>query len=107
MVQINTGKGCHLEAAKVVVFSVTEGEDKPLEYPRMFRVADAVVISKTDLVPDLDFDLERALQCLQDVNPSAKILQLSSKSGEGMDAWYQSLASKAPQAQHGRSEAPA
>lgn len=76
------------EAAKVVILSVTEGEDKPVKYPDMFHRAALVLINKIDLLPHLDFDLARCLDYLRQVNPSAEILQLSATTGEGMPAWY-------------------
>ncbi|HTV90246.1 MAG TPA: hydrogenase nickel incorporation protein HypB [Stellaceae bacterium] len=76
------------EAAKVVVFSVTEGEDKPLKYPHMFRAAGLVLINKIDLLPHVDFAVERALANVRSVNPAAPVLQLSARSGTGMAAWY-------------------
>lgn len=125
-VQVNTGKGCHLdarmvhdalhdlpalphgvllienvgnlvcpagfdlgEAAKVLVFSVTEGEDKPLKYPDMFQAAQLVLLSKCDLLPHLRFDLDRAMQYIHQVNPQAQILQVSATSGEGLNAWLE------------------
>ena len=123
-VQVNTGKGCHLdghmvghaletlqpadrsvlfienvgnlvcpaafdlgEAHKVVILSVTEGEDKPVKYPDMFHAADLMILSKTDLLPHLDFDVDRCIEYARRVNPGIKALKLSAKSGEGMDAW--------------------
>ena len=123
-VQINTGKGCHLDAhmvghgleqlslssgavlfienvgnlvcpagfdlgerCKVVVLSVTEGEDKPLKYPDMFAAAELMILSKTDLLPHVDFDMERCLDYARRVNPAIRCLQLSVRSGEGMDDW--------------------
>ncbi|MDR0480904.1 MAG: hydrogenase nickel incorporation protein HypB [Gallionellaceae bacterium] len=123
-VQINTGKGCHLdahmvghalerltqqdggvlmienvgnlvcpasfdlgEAHKVVVLSVTEGEDKPLKYPDMFAAASLMLLNKTDLLPHLDFDVEAALDYARRVNPRIGILQVSARTGEGMSAW--------------------
>ena len=122
--QINTGKGCHLdadmvgralarlplaagtvlfienvgnlvcpaafdlgEAAKVVILSVTEGEDKPLKYPDLFAAAGLVLLNKSDLLPYLDYELPRALDCLKRVNPHAPVLTVSAKTGEGLDAW--------------------
>jgi hydrogenase nickel incorporation protein HypB len=124
-VQINTGKGCHLdahmighaldrlpltarsllfienvgnlvcpaafdlgEAHKVVVLSVTEGEDKPLKYPDMFAAADLMLLTKTDLLPYLDFDLGACLATARKVNPRIDILLLSAKSGAGMAGFY-------------------
>jgi hydrogenase nickel incorporation protein HypB len=123
-IQINTGKGCHLdasmvgqaleqleipqgallfienvgnlvcpaafdlgEAAKVVVLSVTEGEDKPLKYPDMFRAARLMLLNKADLLPYLNFDVAQVIANAQRVNPDIEIIQLSATSGEGMDAW--------------------
>lgn len=123
-VQINTGRGCHLdahmvghalddlplavggvvfienvgnlvcpaafdlgEAAKVVILSVTEGEDKPIKYPDMFAAADLMLLSKTDLLPHVDFDTERALEYARRVNPAIAEIRLSARSGEGMAAW--------------------
>jgi hydrogenase nickel incorporation protein HypB len=76
------------ERAKVVIFSVTEGEDKPLKYPHMFAAAQVVVLSKTDLLPHLDFDAERAIANARRVNPAAAIIALSARSGEGLTGWY-------------------
>lgn len=124
--QINTGKGCHLdahmvghameplqpedssvlfienvgnlvcpaafdlgEAHKVAILSVTEGEDKPLKYPDMFHAADLMLLNKIDLLPYLDFDVEKCIEYARRVNPSIKILQVSATTGEGMDQWYQ------------------
>ena len=124
--QINTGKGCHLdahqighavenlkpeaksilfienvgnlvcpasfdlgEAHKVAILSVTEGEDKPLKYPDMFHAADLMILNKIDLLPYLDFDLEQCIKYAKQVNPRIKIIQLSAKTGEGMESWIQ------------------
>lgn len=76
------------ERAKVLIFSVTEGEDKPLKYPNMFAAAELVILSKIDLLPHLDFDVDAALTNIKQVNPHALVLQLSSRSGEGLDPWY-------------------
>ena len=123
-VQINTGKGCHLdahgvghaldqlplaeggvlfvenvgnlvcpadfdlgEAAKVVILSVTEGEDKPLKYPNMFAASQLMLLNKTDLLPHLDFDLAQCLDNARRVNHEVDILQLSARTGEGLEAW--------------------
>jgi len=123
-IQINTGKGCHLDAAmvesaldhlelprggilfienvgnlvcpagfdlgeahKVVVASVTEGEDKPLKYPGMFQVADLVLIAKLDLLPHLDFDLAALVDNARRVNPRLDVIQVSARAGLGMPAW--------------------
>lgn len=124
-VQINTGKGCHLdghmigyaletlqpaqdsvlfienvgnlvcpaafdlgEAARVVILSVTEGEDKPIKYPDMFASADLMILNKLDLLPYLDFDVDRCVDYARRVNPDIQILQLSATRGQGLDAWY-------------------
>jgi hydrogenase nickel incorporation protein HypB len=76
------------ESSRIVIMSVTEGEDKPLKYPYMFRSADLCIINKTDLLPYLDFDLEQARQYAQQVNPRLSFIELSVKTGEGMDKWY-------------------
>jgi hydrogenase nickel incorporation protein HypB len=123
-IQINTGKGCHLdahmvghaletlspeeksvlfienvgnlvcpaafdlgEAHKVVILSVTEGEDKPLKYPDMFHAADLMILNKIDLLPHLQFDVDACIGYARRVNPGIKILQVSATSGEGMDNW--------------------
>lgn len=123
-IQINTGKGCHLdahmvghamesfddlsggilfienvgnlvcpsafdlgEAAKVAILSVTEGEDKPLKYPDMFHAAKLMLLNKTDLLPHLDFDVEKCIDYARQVNPDIEIIQISARSGEGMDTW--------------------
>jgi hydrogenase nickel incorporation protein HypB len=76
------------ELAKVVIFSVPEGEDKPLKYPHMFRAASVVILNKIDLLPHLEFSLMRAIANVQQVNPKAAILQISSRTGEGVAGWY-------------------
>ena len=123
-IQINTGKGCHLdghmvghaverlapvdgsvvfienvgnlvcpaafdlgEAHKVAILSVTEGEDKPIKYPDMFAASDLVLVNKTDLLPHLDFDVEEAIANARKVNPAIKVLKVSARTGEGMEAW--------------------
>lgn len=123
-VQINTGRGCHLdahmvghaldelplaagsvvfienvgnlvcpaafdlgEAGKVVILSVTEGDDKPLKYPDMFATADLMLLNKTDLLPYVDFDPERAIELARRVNPEIAEIRLSARSGNGMTAW--------------------
>lgn len=123
-IQINTGKGCHLdahmvgqaldklvlaeqsllfienvgnlvcpaafdlgEAAKVAILSVTEGEDKPLKYPDMFQAARLMLLNKIDLLPYLAFDVEKAVENAQRVNPAIEIIRVSATSGEGMDEW--------------------
>lgn len=123
-IQINTGKGCHLdahmighafdhlklaagavlfienvgnlvcpamfdlgEAHRVVLMSVTEGDDKPLKYPDMVRSSDLMLITKVDLLPHLDFDVEALAANARKINPGIKILKVSARTGEGMDAW--------------------
>jgi len=130
--QINTGKGCHLDAhmvmhaiqgmklqadsvlfienvgnlvcpamfdlgekERVVVISVTEGEDKPLKYPDMFYSSTVCIINKTDLLPYVKFNVEKAKEYARKVNPSLEIIELSCTSGEGMNLWYEWLKSKA------------
>ena len=122
--QVNTGKGCHLdahmvetalerldialdsvlfienvgnlvcpaafdlgEAYKVAILSVTEGEDKPLKYPDMFHAAGMMILNKIDLLPHCDFDVERCIAFARRVNPDIVVLQLSARTGEGMDEW--------------------
>jgi hydrogenase nickel incorporation protein HypB len=126
--QINTGKGCHLdahmvghaldalmpadgsilfienvgnlvcpaafdlgEAHKVVILSVTEGDDKPLKYPDMFHAADLMLLNKVDLLPHLQFDVDRCIDYARRVNPRIRVLQVSAQSGAGMPDWYQWL----------------
>ena len=123
-IQINTGKGCHLdadmvrtgmsrlgtpangilfienvgnlvcpagfdlgEAHKVVIVSVTEGEDKPLKYSGMFAASSLMVVTKIDLLPHLDFDVDRLIDYARRINPTIGVLKLSAKSGDGMDRW--------------------
>ena len=76
------------EAAKVAILSVTEGEDKPIKYPHMFQASQLMLLNKTDLLPHLDFDVEKCLEYARQVNPDIEVIQLSAKSGEGMDVWY-------------------
>lgn len=75
------------EAARVVVVSVPEGEDKPLKYPQMFAVADLVLVNKIDLLPYVDVRLERLVGHCRSVNPGVRVLPLSVTTGEGMEAW--------------------
>jgi hydrogenase nickel incorporation protein HypB len=137
-IQINTGKGCHLDAemigtalqrvapepdsvlmienvgnlvcpalfdlgerAKVAILSVTEGEDKPLKYPHMFRAAEVMVINKIDLLPYVDFDVRRAIANAKSINPAITALQVSARSGEGLPTWYEWIRSHRPAAQPG------
>jgi hydrogenase nickel incorporation protein HypB len=75
------------ESAKIVVFSVTEGEDKPLKYPKMFRQARYAVLNKIDLLPHLRFDLDRAVDFALEVNPGLRFFRTSALTGEGMEEW--------------------
>jgi hydrogenase nickel incorporation protein HypB len=75
------------ENLRVVVLSVTEGEDKPLKYPTIFHAADLAVISKIDLADAVDFDRRQALANIQEVRPELEVLELSARTGQGMDAW--------------------
>jgi hydrogenase nickel incorporation protein HypB len=76
------------EAKRIVIFSVTEGEDKPLKYPHMFRAADLLLLSKTDLLPHLRVNLQRMIDAALTVNPQLTVFPLSAYDGQGMDAWY-------------------
>ena len=124
-IQVNTGKGCHLdadmvgraldelllqpngllfienvgnlvcpaafdlgEAHKVVILSVTEGEDKPLKYPDMFAASDLMIVSKTDLSPYVDFDQAKAVDYARRINPAIEAIAVSAKTGEGLDQLY-------------------
>ena len=75
------------EEAKVVLFSVAEGEDKPVKYPGMFQRAEYTVLNKIDLLPHLDFDVERAIAYAHEVNPNLRFFLTSALTGEGMDEW--------------------
>ncbi len=75
------------ERHKVVILSVTEGEDKPIKYPHMFRAADLMILNKIDLLPHVDFDAPRCLAYARAVNPGIECLQLSATTGEGLDHW--------------------
>jgi hydrogenase nickel incorporation protein HypB len=81
------------EDARAMVCSVAEGEDKPLKYPLMFRSCELVCVNKIDLLPHLDFDLERLLANIEAVNPEATVLTMSARSGEGVEAWVRWLRS--------------
>ena len=133
VVQINTGAGCHLDAAmvaeglrlldppsgsvvmienvgnlvcpalfdlgeqaRVVLASVTEGDDKPLKYPHMFRRADLILVSKTDLLPYVDFDSKRHAADVRKTAPDALMLQVSAATGAGLDEWYAWLRRRTP-----------
>lgn len=128
VLQVNTGKGCHLDAAqvgtacaalapspksilfienvgnlvcpaafdlgeqvRVVMLSVTEGEDKPLKYPDIFETADIVLLNKCDLLPYLEFDRAQCLAAIEAVNPRAQVIWMSATSGLGLSQWYDFL----------------
>jgi hydrogenase nickel incorporation protein HypB len=132
-IQINTGKGCHLDASmveralpeldpaprsivvienvgnlvcpalfelgehtRVAVLSVTEGADKPLKYPYLFRGSHVVLLNKMDLLPYVDFDVDACKRHLREVNPDAVIHTVSARTGEGLQALYNSLAEALP-----------
>lgn len=76
------------ESSRVVIMSVTEGEDKPSKYPYMFQTSHLCIINKTDLLPYLDFDVEKAKNYALQINPELKFIEVSVKTGEGMDKWY-------------------
>ena len=75
------------EAAKVAILSVTEGEDKPAKYPDMFAAAKLMVLNKIDLLPHVDFDVPKCIEYARRVNPGIKVLLVSAKTGQGLDAW--------------------
>ncbi|RCW40390.1 hydrogenase nickel incorporation protein HypB [Halopolyspora algeriensis] len=76
------------EHAKVVIASVTEGEDKPLKYPHMFRATDLVLLNKTDLLPHLDYDVELFTTYARKINPHVRVLPVSAATGDGLADWY-------------------
>ena len=82
------------EDAKIVVFSVTEGEDKPLKYPKMFRESRYAVLNKIDLLPYVPFDVDRALAYAREVNPDLQFFLTSALTGEGLDPWFAFLRSR-------------
>lgn len=82
------------EAMRVVLFSVTEGEDKPLKYPTIFNTADVALMTKLDLAAAVECDLELARRNIQSVRPGMSMTEISAKTGEGMDAWFQLLESR-------------
>jgi hydrogenase nickel incorporation protein HypB len=82
------------EDLRVVLFSVTEGEDKPLKYPTMFKIADVVIINKMDIAEAVGFDRDTALRNIQQIAPQAQILEVSARTGAGMEAWYSFLETK-------------
>jgi len=82
------------EDFKVALLSVTEGDDKPFKYPGIFARAAVTVISKIDLLPHVDFDMEAVKAQVLTLNPSAVFLQVSSRTGQGLDAWLRLLSDK-------------
>lgn len=84
------------ESARILVMSVTEGDDKPLKYPDMFASAQLCLINKVDLLPYVDFDPEQAMAYARQVNPDLTFIMVSATSGHGLEAWYQWLAKQAP-----------
>ena len=81
-------------AKNVMILSVPEGHDKPLKYPLMFQVCDAVLINKIDVLPYFDFDMEKVREFIHKRNPKAEIFPVSAKTGEGMEAWTDWLLSE-------------
>jgi len=86
------------EAVRVVLLSVTEGEDKPLKYPPIFKSAQLVLLTKTDVAGVLDFNVAAAVENIRRVAPQARLIQLSARSGAGMEEWYQFLREHLPPA---------
>jgi hydrogenase nickel incorporation protein HypB len=82
------------EAERVVIISVTEGDDKPLKYPDMFSSSTLCIINKTDLLPYVPFSVEACRDYIHQVKPGMPIIELSCTSGQGLDQWYQWLKSK-------------
>jgi hydrogenase nickel incorporation protein HypB len=76
------------ETVRIAVISTTEGADKPLKYPHMFRSSDLVLVNKVDLTPYVDFDIEECVTYLRQVNPNAPIMQVSARRGDGLSEWY-------------------
>jgi len=82
------------ESTRIVVISTTEGDDKPIKYPTMFQTAQLCIINKTDLLPYVDFDIEKAKNYALRVNHNLEFITVSVKTGEGMDNWYKWLKEK-------------
>lgn len=82
------------ERAKVVVLSVTEGEDKPLKYPHMFKVSNIMILNKIDLLPYVEFNVDKCIEYARRVNPKIQVFQISATKGDGLDFWYQWLKSE-------------
>ena len=79
------------EKCKVAILSVTEGEDKPLKYPHMFRASDIMIVNKSDLLPYVDFDVNTCIENARKVNPGIRVFALSAATGEGVQSWYEWL----------------
>lgn len=84
------------ESHKIVILSVTEGDNKPLKYPDIFRSADLMIITKTDLLPYVDFDIDKCCDYARRIKPDLEILQLSTSHGQGLTQWYQWIMQKQP-----------
>jgi hydrogenase nickel incorporation protein HypB len=82
------------EDSRVVVLSVTEGEDKPVKYPLMFRECEVALLNKVDLLPYLDFDKEKAVDYIHQVHPDMPVFEISSKTGQGFEPWIEWLKNK-------------
>jgi hydrogenase nickel incorporation protein HypB len=95
------------EHRKVALLSVTEGDDKPLKYPVMFREADCVLITKTDLLPYLPVDIERIEAHIHQVNPRCTVLRVSATNGEGLDEWHRWVHQQLADQRQSRAAAPA
>ncbi|MEH1907647.1 MAG: hydrogenase nickel incorporation protein HypB [Nostoc sp.] len=76
------------ENAKVVILSVTEGEDKPIKYPHIFRASDIMILTKIDLLPYVDFDVQKCIEYAKQINPQIQIFQVSATTGAGLENWY-------------------
>jgi len=76
------------ETGRVVIMSVTEGADKPLKYPHMFRTADLMLVNKVDLLPYVEFDVDRSIAHARRARPGIEVLEISATRGDGLDAWY-------------------
>jgi hydrogenase nickel incorporation protein HypB len=76
------------ELAKVVILSVTEGEDKPIKYPHIFRASNIMIITKIDLLPYVDFDVQKCIDYARQINPQIQIFQVSATTGTGLEKWY-------------------
>jgi hydrogenase nickel incorporation protein HypB len=83
------------EDARAMICSVTEGEDKPLKYPLMFRACELVVVNKIDLLPHLEYEVERLRHNLESVNPRAEVIECSARTGEGTEAFAEWLSAVA------------